>query len=73
MHDLSARAKFNNAHFQSPILIMSKIVAEISLLTEKWKKCSELIFFFFNSDDDRKFWWGHFRNIKQSRLVVCLH
>ena len=32
MHDLSARAKFPDARFQSLLLIMSKIVAEIQLL-----------------------------------------
>ena len=33
IHDLSARAKFTDAHFQSPLLIMS---TEIVRLPKKW-------------------------------------
>ena len=37
MHDLSAHVKFHEACFQSPQLIISKIVAKICrLFTEKW-------------------------------------
>ena len=45
MHDLSARAKFPDARFQSLLLIMLKIVAEIQFVYRKMEKKSELIFF----------------------------
>ena len=39
MYDLSTRAKFPGARFQSLLLIMSEIAAEIQLFTKKkWKK-----------------------------------
>ena len=44
MHNLSAHAKFPNARFQSLLLIMSKIVAEIQFVYRKMG-FSELIFF----------------------------
>ena len=47
MHDLSTRAKFPDACFQSPLLIMSKIVAVIQFVYRKiGGKCSELNFFY---------------------------
>ena len=47
MNDLLAHMKFHDARFPSPLLIMSRIVAEIQFVfTEKWKKCSELFCFF---------------------------
>ena len=46
MHDLSARTKFPDEHFQSLLLKMSKIVAEIYFVYQTMGgKCSELIFF----------------------------
>ena len=55
MHDLSAREKFPDEHFQSLLLKISKIVAEMYFVYQTMgKKCSELIFF-FNSDNDWKF------------------
>ena len=38
MHDLSTRAKFYNARFQSPLLIMSKIFSEIQFVYRKMEK-----------------------------------
>ena len=49
MRDLSARAKFPFGRFQSPLLIMSKIVAKIQLVCQKiggGGEFSELFFSF---------------------------
>ena len=67
MHDLSAHVKFPDARFQSPLLIMSKIVAKILFFLPKNGK-NALTFFFSNSDNDWKFWYGHFRN--KARLAT---
>ena len=49
MYDLSTRTKFlSDAHFQSLLLKMSKIVAEIYFVHQTMgKKSSDLIFFQF--------------------------
>ena len=45
MHNLSAHVNFRDAHYQLPLLIMSKIDAEIQFAYEKCKTiCSELFF-----------------------------
>ena len=46
MHDLSASAKFHDAHFQSPLLIISRIVTEIHFVYQKMEKYSKRILFF---------------------------
>ena len=62
-HDQSARMKFPDARFKSPLLIMLKLVAKIQFVYQNMEKKNALNYFFFsNSDNDWKFWWGHFRN-----------
>ena len=61
-NNLSTHAKFHDARFQSPLLIMSKIFAEIPFVGKK------TVIFLFNAANNWKFWWGHFRN--KTRLAT---
>ena len=42
IHDLSARAKFPYVGFQLPLLIISKIVADLKLVYRKMEKMNSL-------------------------------
>ena len=70
IYDLSARAKFPGTCFQSPLLIMSKIVAEIQFVYWKMKNnFSELVFFVFFTSDNNWFGGNNTSGIKQDWLL----
>ena len=54
-HDLSACTNFPDARFQSMLLMMSKIVANLKLVNRKMKK--KILWTHFFISDELKIWW----------------